>query len=93
MFHTIMVFVICTNEHVDSDNENVHFAQWACEFWIVVRLGVSQDDLSIVPCKGTKKMKPYENQYILTTSTKALPNHNYLSLWMAPHTPFKGIMY
>ncbi len=39
MFHTIMVFVIFTNEHmdmqnelVDSNNGNVDFAQWACGF-------------------------------------------------------------
>jgi hypothetical protein len=39
MFHTVMVFVICTNENVnmqngfvDSDNGNVDFAQWACRF-------------------------------------------------------------
>jgi len=30
--HTIIVFVICTNEHVDSNIENVDFAQRACGF-------------------------------------------------------------
>jgi hypothetical protein len=56
-----MEMLILHNEHV--------------EFWIVVRPTVSQDDLSIVPCKGIKKMRPHQNQYILVTSTIQRDNY------------------
>jgi hypothetical protein len=41
----------------------------------MVRPKVSQDDLSIVPYKGIKKMRPHQNQYILVTSTIQRDNY------------------